>query len=46
MIEYADLDAKRPGTGLEPKEIESIVGRKAKQDIAYDQLISIEDLVC
>ena len=37
------LDVKRPGTGLEPKNIQKIIGMKAKRDIRKDQLISWMD---
>lgn len=43
IIEYADLDTKRPGTGLHPEYMELIVGKTAKRSIAYDELIQKED---
>lgn len=43
MIEVCDIDFKRPGTGIEPKYYEFVVGRKAVRDIAKDQLLSKED---
>lgn len=43
IIEREDLDFKRPGTGIEPKYINLIVGKKAKKDIKYDQLLTPED---
>jgi len=36
---------KRPGTGIEPNEVEYVVGRVAKHDIPADELILWEDLV-
>lgn len=37
------LDFKRPGTGLSPENIESIVGKKAKRNIVYDEIINADD---
>jgi N,N'-diacetyllegionaminate synthase len=34
------LALKRPGTGLEPSHLDKLIGRKAKADIAEDELIS------
>lgn len=38
------LIIKRPGTGLEPKYIYKIVGKKAKKDIEKDELISLDQI--
>ena len=38
------LTYKRPGTGISPSEIENIIGKKAKMDIAEDELIKYEYL--
>jgi N-acetylneuraminate synthase/N,N'-diacetyllegionaminate synthase len=38
------LDFKRPGIGLEPKHINQVIGKKAKKDIAPDELITFEKL--
>ena len=38
------LDIKRPGTGLEPKALSRVVGRKTKRAIEKDTLIEIKDL--
>lgn len=43
IIEREDLDFKRPGTGIEPKEIEWIIGKKASRLISYDELIHKTD---
>ena len=45
IIQSADLDYKRPGSGIPPEAAEYIVGRTAKNEIACDQPISLEDLV-
>jgi len=36
------LDVKRPGTGIEPKYLKFIIGRKAKEDIKKDDVIRFE----
>lgn len=38
------LDLKRPGTGLEPEKLDFVVGRTAKKDIKFDQLLTEEDI--
>lgn len=38
------LDLKRPGTGIAPENLGFIIGRKAKKDIQYDQIITNEDI--
>ncbi|HWR34493.1 MAG TPA: N-acetylneuraminate synthase [Clostridia bacterium] len=43
-LERSMLEIKRPGTGLAPKELESVVGRKAARSIDADALISLSDL--
>ena len=40
----SDLICKRPGTGLEPKKINLIVGKKANKDLIEDQIIFKKDL--
>lgn len=42
-IKQDDLDVKRPGTGIEPQYLNMIVGKVAKRDIGYDELIQMED---
>lgn len=42
-ISRADLDFKRPGSGIEPKEIDKIVGKKIKNNVKKDSLIKWED---
>lgn len=36
------LDMKRPGTGISPKYLKRLVGRKAKKDIQKDQILTWE----
>ncbi|MDD5145722.1 MAG: N-acetylneuraminate synthase family protein [Candidatus Pacebacteria bacterium] len=44
IIEEKMLAIKRPGTGLEPKFIDKLIGKKAKFDIKKDKLIKFGDL--
>jgi len=43
-IEATDLECKRPGTGLPPKFLPLIVGRKAKRDFAKGYIFTKNDL--
>ncbi|NEW08523.1 N-acetylneuraminate synthase [Paenibacillus sp. SYP-B3998] len=43
VIDYDDLDTKRPGTGLSPRLIGQIVGKAATRTIGFDELLSISD---
>ena len=43
IITEADIDFKRPGTGIEPKYYEMIIGRKAARNIKKDQILAKED---
>jgi len=38
------LTLKRPGTGISPKDISKVIGRKAKKDIKMDSLLKFDDL--
>ena len=40
VISEKDLMPKRPGTGIPPKFSEIIVGRKVKQDLAEDTILT------
>ena len=42
-IREADLYAKRPGTGIAPNQIESVVGKKATRNIMADTIVLPED---
>ncbi len=44
IITEADLDVKRPGTGIAPAKIQEIVGRKMKKDIEADEILMESDL--
>jgi sialic acid synthase SpsE len=39
MLTEADLDAKRPGTGISPNEIAYVLGRRLSSDVAADQVL-------
>ena len=43
IITEDDLDYKRPGEGISPKYYEFIVGKTAKRDIEYDEMIQMSD---
>lgn len=38
------LTLKRPGTGISPKDISKVIGRRTKRNIKIDSLIKFEDL--
>ena len=39
------LDVKRPGTGIEPKYLDKVIGRKAKEKIRPDELVTFAKLL-
>ena len=41
-IEKNDLTIKRPGTGIEPKYLKSIIGMNIKSEIAKDEILKWE----
>lgn len=43
-ISYADLDLKRPGTGISPINLDSIVGKQLKRDLDADEILFPEDI--
>ena len=45
VLKESDFDFRRPGIGLEPKEIEYVIGRVLKNDLKADDLVHWEDLV-
>jgi N,N'-diacetyllegionaminate synthase len=44
VLTRATLTALRPGTGIPPREIDEIVGRRVRRDIARRELIDLADL--
>ncbi|MBB6454540.1 N-acetylneuraminate synthase [Salirhabdus euzebyi] len=43
IITEEDLEFKRPGTGIEPKYKDFIIGKRAKRNIQFDEIIKISD---
>lgn len=43
-IQTKDLSFKRPGTGLNPKEIKKIIGKKLKKNIDKDYIFKLSDI--
>lgn len=43
IITESDIDFKRPGTGIPPKYIDFVVGKAAKRDINYDEILHMND---
>jgi N,N'-diacetyllegionaminate synthase len=39
ILSEADLDAKRPGTGIAPNEIAYVLGRRLTSDVAADEVL-------
>ena len=44
LLVEADLDAKRPGTGISPDELQYVLGRRLTCDVAADQVLHWEHL--
>ncbi len=44
-ITERDIDFRRPGTGLLPKEVKYVIGRTAKKNLKADDLVKWDDLV-
>ncbi len=44
VLEDADLDCKRPGTGISPLEIDGVLGRRTTRAFAADELIDLDGL--
>lgn len=44
VVTIDKLDFKRPGTGIKPYELNYVLNRKAKRDIAEDALMTWDDL--
>ncbi|MBR5637904.1 MAG: N-acetylneuraminate synthase family protein [Pseudobutyrivibrio sp.] len=43
IITEDDIDYKRPGTGISPKYYEFVIGKEAKRDLEYDEIIQMGD---
>lgn len=44
-LEEKDLTTKRPGTGIMPKNMPSLIGKKTKKDIKKDEMICLKNLI-
>ncbi len=44
VLSRADLEFKRPGTGLEPKQWSFVAGRALKRSVKADELVQLGDL--
>ena len=45
IVSESDFDAKRPGTGVAPDEIQYVVGRTLASDMAEDQVLRWSNLL-
>jgi sialic acid synthase SpsE len=45
VLTRMDLTIKRPGTGIPPYELESVIGRRLSRNIEADMPLTVEDLV-
>lgn len=45
VLQKEDLTAKRPGTFIPPNEVEFVIGRSLKNDLAEDDLLKWNDLI-
>lgn len=45
VIIEEDIDYKRPGSGLAPEMTEYVIGRVVNKDLAYDHILTKDDLV-
>lgn len=44
ILQLDDLTIKRPGTGIEPKYLKELIGRRIKRDFENDEIIKWEDV--
>ena len=45
IISIDDLDAKRPGIGIAPNQINAVIGRKLARSVQYDSILDWNDLL-
>lgn len=45
IIKKSDVIIKRPGTGIEPKYLSKIIGKKARKNIKKDKMIRKSDII-
>lgn len=46
VLTSEDLDCKRPGTGLEPRYLSELIGKRLLRDISADGMILYSDVKC
>jgi len=44
IINYGDIDFKRPGTGIAPDKVDYVIGRSLKRSLGMDDELSWEDI--
>ena len=44
VLEASDLDAKRPGTGISPMQVDLVIGRRLSAPVGADHLLRPGDL--
>jgi N-acetylneuraminate synthase len=44
ILGAADIDFKRPGTGMSPAMVDAVLGRRLTRDLEADELVAPEDL--
>ena len=45
LITHKDLDLKRPGIGISPVNMKSLIGKRVKRDIGFDEIIHMSDII-
>lgn len=45
IISYADIDYKRPGTGIHPEMTDFVIGRTVNKDLKYDHILTKGDIL-
>ena len=45
MIKKDDIAIKRPGTGIEPKHLDFIIGKKIKINVMKDEILTMEKFI-
>ena len=45
VIKKSDISFKRPGTGISPNKISSIIGKRCKRDLKEDHILKYNDLI-
>jgi len=45
LIDRRNVSFKKPGTGIDPLNIEKVLGKKLKRNVKTDELLSMDDLI-